>query len=100
MADERDEIPDEELERMDRYAAEDIVSRESNIGTVARARTVRRLVAALRRERAHGATGDGQAIERAITGALRAAVHDHGPIEADKIGRAVKRVVGNLRNRA
>jgi hypothetical protein len=48
-ADERDEIPEEELERIDRHAAEDIVSRHSNIGMVARARTIRRLVAALRR---------------------------------------------------
>ncbi len=43
--DERDQIPEEELERIDRRAAEDIVSRHGNIGIVARARTMRRLVA-------------------------------------------------------
>lgn len=37
-------------------------------------------------------------LERAIAGALRAAIKDHGPITADKIGSAVKRIVGNLRN--
>ncbi len=37
-------------------------------------------------------------LERAITGALRAAIHDHGPITPDKIGSAVKRILGNLRN--
>ena len=52
MDDTRDEIPEEELDRIDRYAAEDIVSRESNIGMVARARTIRRLIEELRRERA------------------------------------------------
>jgi hypothetical protein len=30
-------------------------------------------------------------LERAIAGALRAAIHDQGPITADKIGSAVKR---------
>lgn len=39
-----------------------------------------------------------QSTERAIAGALRAAIHAHGPITPDKIGSAVKRVVGNLRN--
>jgi hypothetical protein len=37
-------------------------------------------------------------LERAVAGALRAAIHDHGPITADKIGSAVKRVIGNLAN--
>ena len=37
-------------------------------------------------------------LERAIAGALRAAIHDHGPITPDTIGSAVKRVVGNLAN--
>jgi len=37
-------------------------------------------------------------LERTIAGALRAAIHDHGPITADKIGSAVKRIVGNLAN--
>ena len=48
---ERVDIPEDELERIDRHAAEDIGSRHSNIGMVARARTIRRLVAALRRAR-------------------------------------------------
>jgi hypothetical protein len=37
-------------------------------------------------------------IERAIAGALRGAIKEHGPITPDKIGSAVKRIVGNLRN--
>jgi hypothetical protein len=37
-------------------------------------------------------------LERAIAGALRAAIKDHGPITAANIGSAVKRIVGNLRN--
>jgi hypothetical protein len=37
-------------------------------------------------------------LERAIAGALRAAIRDHGPITADKIGSAAKRVLGNLKN--
>jgi len=41
-----------------------------------------------------------EALERSLTGALRSAIHDHGPITAATIGSAVKRVVGNLRNRA
>jgi len=94
--DERDEIPEEELERIDRHAAEDIVSRHSNIGIVARARTMRRLVAALRRDRA----GSNDGVERAIAGALRATIQDHGPVTPNVIGSAVKRIMGNLRNRA
>lgn len=39
-----------------------------------------------------------QALEGAIAGALRAAIHDHGPITLDRIGSAVKRVTGNLKN--
>jgi hypothetical protein len=39
-----------------------------------------------------------ESLERAIAGALRAAIHDHGPITADKIGSAAKRVAGNLKN--
>ena len=46
--------------------------------------------------------GDGVAsretLERAITGALRDAIHAHTPITPDRIGSAVKRVVGGLRN--
>jgi hypothetical protein len=96
MADDgRDEIPEEELERIDRRAAEDIVSRHSNIGMVARARTIRRLVAALRRDRMGSGPNDG--VERAIAGALRAAIHDHGPVTPEAIGSAVKRIMGNLR---
>jgi hypothetical protein len=60
MDDARDEIPAEELDRMDRHAAEDIVSRESNIGIVARARTIRRLVAEVRRERERTRRSSGQ----------------------------------------
>lgn len=41
---------------------------------------------------------DRSGLERAIAGALRATIHDHGPITTDKIGSAVKRVVGNLAN--
>ena len=37
-------------------------------------------------------------LERAIAGALRATIHDHGPITAENLGSAVKRIVGNLRN--
>lgn len=37
-------------------------------------------------------------LERAIAGALRATIHDHGPITPDKIGSAVKRVIGSLAN--
>ncbi len=37
-------------------------------------------------------------LERAIAGALRAAIKDHGPIDAAGIGSAVKRIVGNLQN--
>jgi len=96
--DERDEIPEEELERIDRHAAEDIVSRHSNIGMVARARTVRRLVAALRRDRMGSGSNDGA--ERAIADALRATIQDHGPVTPNVIGSAVKRIMGNLRNRA
>lgn len=39
-----------------------------------------------------------QSLERAIAGGLRSAINDHGPITADRITSAVKRVLGNLRN--
>jgi hypothetical protein len=52
MVDERDELSDEELERLDRFAREDIGNRDTNIGTIARARTIRRLVEEVRRARA------------------------------------------------
>jgi len=41
---------------------------------------------------------DRDGIERAIAGALRATIHDHGPITVEHIGSAVKRIVGNLAN--
>lgn len=44
------------------------------------------------------ASDDDKGIERAIAGALRAAIRDHGPITPDRIGSATKRVLGNLRN--
>lgn len=37
-------------------------------------------------------------LERAIAGALRATITDHGPITAEHIGSAVKRIAGNLQN--
>ena len=39
-----------------------------------------------------------RALERAIAGALRSAIRDHGPITAAWIGSATKRVLGNLAN--
>lgn len=39
-----------------------------------------------------------EALERAVVGALRSAIKDHGPITAEHIGSAAKRVVGNLEN--
>ncbi len=41
---------------------------------------------------------DNRSLERAIAGALRATINDHGPIDLAGIGSAVKRVVGNLAN--
>ncbi len=37
-------------------------------------------------------------LERAIVGALRAAIHDHGPITPALVTSAAKRVLGNLQN--
>jgi len=37
-------------------------------------------------------------LDRAITSALRDAIHEHGPITPDRIGSAVKRILGNLKN--
>ena len=37
-------------------------------------------------------------LARAIAGALRAAIHAHGPITLEHIGSATKRVLGSLRN--
>ena len=39
-----------------------------------------------------------RALERAIAGALRSAIRDHGPITTAWIGSATKRVLGNLAN--
>ena len=41
-----------------------------------------------------------EAIERAVLGALQSCIHDHGPITADMLTSAAKRVVGNLANLA
>ena len=37
-------------------------------------------------------------LERAIVGALRAAIHDHGPITLENISSATKRILGGLKN--
>lgn len=43
--------------------------------------------------------GEGQdSLERAIVGGLKSAIRDHGPITADKITSAAKRIAGNLKN--
>jgi hypothetical protein len=42
--------------------------------------------------------GPATGIERAVVGALRAAIRDHGPITPEHIGSAAKRIVGNLKN--
>ena len=39
-----------------------------------------------------------ESLERAITGALRATIRDHGPITPEHIGSAVKRIIGQLAN--
>lgn len=39
-----------------------------------------------------------EALERAVLGALRSAINDHGPITADKLTSATKRVIGGLAN--
>lgn len=39
-----------------------------------------------------------EALERAVLGALRSAINDHGPITPDKLTSATKRVIGNLVN--
>jgi hypothetical protein len=54
------------------------------------------LVEELRRPRTRGHVTEGE--ERAIMGALRSAIHAHGPITLDLIFSATKRIVGNLRN--
>ncbi len=47
------ELP--ELERLDRWAREDLGKADSNIGVIVRARNIRALVAALRRARERSA---------------------------------------------
>jgi len=39
-----------------------------------------------------------ESLERAIVGALRAAINDHGTITLDKVGSAAKRIVGQIAN--
>jgi hypothetical protein len=50
------------------------------------------------RVRLDGAAPTAEGLERAIVGALRAAIHDHGPITAEHLGSAAKRVPGNIAN--
>lgn len=45
-----------------------------------------------------GRDPEAEALERAIAGALRSAIRDHGPITPEHIGSATKRVLGNLQN--
>lgn len=56
-----------------------------------------RLVAAVESPQA-SAEATRAALERAVAGGLRAAINDHGPITPDRIGSAVKRVIGALAN--
>jgi transcriptional regulator with XRE-family HTH domain len=37
-------------------------------------------------------------LERAIVGALRSAINDHGPITSENMGSAAKRILGNVVN--
>lgn len=39
-----------------------------------------------------------EAAERAVLGALRSCINDHGPITPEKLTSATKRVLGNLAN--
>lgn len=39
-----------------------------------------------------------EAVERAVLGALRSCIKDHGPITPEMLTSATKRVVGNLAN--
>ncbi len=43
-------------------------------------------------------SADASGLERAIAGALRGTIHDHGPITLALVTSAVKRIVGNLAN--
>jgi hypothetical protein len=94
MADERGTLTDDELERWWRDAYEP----DANIGGQAKNGKIRRLIDELRRARQVGAGQENDGAERAIVGALRSAIHDHGPITPETIGSAAKRIVGNLRN--
>jgi hypothetical protein len=94
MADERETLTDDELERWWRDAYEPDVG----IGVQVRNRKIRRLIDELRRLRQVGAGQENEGAERAIVGALRSAINDHGPITPETIGSAAKRIVGNLRN--
>jgi hypothetical protein len=98
--DARDEFPDDELTRLYAlYNGRDMDGRAAGIGIQARDRLIRRLIEAVRAGRARATTGHGgDGIERAITGALRDTINAHGPITAEWIGSAVKRIAGNLRN--
>jgi hypothetical protein len=97
---ERDEFPPHELERLYAiYNGRDAGGGPAGIGVQARDKLIRRLIEQLRRERSMPKE-EREALERSVIGALRSAIHDHGPITAGTIGSAAKRVVGNLRNRA
>ena len=39
---------------------------------------------------------DNESLERAIVGALRSTIHDHGPITAEHVGSAAKRIIANV----
>jgi hypothetical protein len=39
-----------------------------------------------------------KALRRAVIGALRSAIKDHGPITPEQVGSAAKRILGNLVN--
>jgi hypothetical protein len=39
---------------------------------------------------------DNESLERAILGALRSTIHDHGPITAKHVGSAAKRIIVQL----
>lgn len=93
----RPRLTTEELDQIERWALEDL---HANLGKQAAARRTLQLLEEVRAWRAGAAPApeDAAALERTIAGALRSAVHDHGPITPDKIGSAAKRIIGNLRN--
>lgn len=53
---------------------------------------------ALARAALHEGKPSREALERAVLGALKSAINDHGPITAEKLTSATKRVLGNLAN--